>query len=83
MKHKELHSVCLAKIHKAPKHVTDIYDFDKCVIWHTIHEFYVQGKMSATISKLLPKLKDRINFKGRSTSLRNLDFLRSLDFSGR
>jgi hypothetical protein len=38
----------------------------------TIHEFCVQEKKSATISKLLPKLNDRINFKGGSTRLRNI-----------
>jgi hypothetical protein len=51
--------------------VTDINDFDKCVIQLTIHEVYVQEKMSPTISKLFPKLRDRINFNSGSTSLRN------------
>jgi hypothetical protein len=54
------------------QNVTDIEVFDKCVIRRTINEFCVQEKMSATISKLLPKLNDRINFKGSSTSLRNI-----------
>jgi hypothetical protein len=40
------------KTHKVPKRVTDIYDFDKCVIRLTIHEFYVQEKTSPTIPKL-------------------------------
>jgi hypothetical protein len=34
-------------------------DFDKFVIWLTIHEFYVQEKTLPTISKLFPKLRDR------------------------
>jgi hypothetical protein len=59
------------KRHKVPKRVTDIDDFDKFIIWLTIHEFYVQEKMSPTISKLFPKLRDRINFNGGSASLRN------------
>jgi hypothetical protein len=52
--------------------VTEIEVFDKCVIQRTIHEFCAQEKTSATISKLLPKLNDRTNFKGGSTSLRNI-----------
>jgi ribosome recycling factor len=32
------------KTHKVPKCVTDIDDFDKCVIWLTIHAFYVKEK---------------------------------------
>jgi hypothetical protein len=60
------------KTHKVPKHVTDIDDFVKCVIQLTIHEFYVQEKMSPTISKLFPKLRDRDNFNGGSISLRNI-----------
>jgi hypothetical protein len=32
------------KTHKVPKHVTDIDDFDKYVIRHTGHEFYVQER---------------------------------------
>jgi hypothetical protein len=60
------------KTHKVPKRVTDIDDFNKFVIRLTIHEFYVQEKMSPTISKLFPKLRDRINFNGGSTSLRNI-----------
>jgi hypothetical protein len=60
------------KTHKVPKRATDIDDVNKCVIQHTIHEFYVQEKMSPTIPKLLPKLRNRINFKGGSTSLRNI-----------
>jgi hypothetical protein len=60
------------KTHKVPKRVTDIDDFDECVIRLIINEFYVQEKMSPTISKLFPKLRDRINFKGGITSLRNI-----------
>jgi hypothetical protein len=60
------------KTHKVPKRMADIDDFDKCIIRLTIHEFYVQEKMSPTISELFPKLRDRINFNGGSTSLRNI-----------
>jgi hypothetical protein len=60
------------KTHKVPKCVTDIDDFDKCVIQLTIHEFYVQEKTLPAIPKLLPKLRDRINFNSGSTSLRNI-----------
>jgi hypothetical protein len=34
------------KIHKVPKCVTDIDDFDKCVIRRTIHELCVQKKVT-------------------------------------
>jgi hypothetical protein len=60
------------KTHKVLKHLTDIDDFDKCVIWLTIHEFYVQEKMSPAICKLFPKLRERINFNGGSTSLKHI-----------
>jgi hypothetical protein len=66
------------KTHKVPKRVTDVDDFDKCVIRLTIHEFYVQEKTSQTTPKLLPKLRNRINFKGGSTSLRNI--VKELEF---
>jgi hypothetical protein len=52
--------------------VTDIDYFDKCAIRLTIHEFYVQEKMSPIISKLYQKLRDRININGGSPSLRNI-----------
>jgi hypothetical protein len=61
-----------SKTNKPPEHVTDIHVIDKCVIRRTIHELCVQEKASATISTLFPKLRDRINFKGGSTSLRNI-----------
>jgi hypothetical protein len=67
-----------SKTHKVPKRVTDTDDLDKCVIQLTIHEFYMQEKMSPTISKLFPKLRDRINFNGSNTSLRNI--LKELGF---
>jgi hypothetical protein len=60
------------KTHKVPKRVTDIDDFDKCVIWPTIRAFYVKEKMSPTISQLFPKFRNRINFNGGITSLRNI-----------
>jgi hypothetical protein len=71
MKRKEPHSFRTAR-HKVPKRVTDIDDLDKCVIRLTIHEFYVQVKTSPTVSKLFPKLTDRINFNDGDTSLRNI-----------
>lgn len=56
--------------HTLLKCVTDMYDFVKCVIQPTIHEFYVEEKTSQTIPNLLLKLMDRINFKGSSTNIR-------------
>jgi hypothetical protein len=60
------------KTHRVPERVTDTDDFEMCVIRCTIHEFFVHEKISATISKLLLKLRDRINSKAGSTSLRNI-----------
>jgi hypothetical protein len=60
-----------SKTQKVQKHVTDVGDFNKCFILGTIHEFYVQEKMLATISELLAKLRDRFNIKSSSTRLRN------------
>jgi hypothetical protein len=63
--------VC-GKTHKVLKYVTDTVDFDKYVIPCIIKEFYVREKTLATICELHQKLRDRINFKGGSTSLRNI-----------
>jgi hypothetical protein len=40
--------------------VIEIDSFDKCVIWCTIYNFFIQKGTVPTIIKLLIKLKDRI-----------------------
>jgi hypothetical protein len=54
------------KTHKLPKCVTDIGDFNKFVM-----NFMCKIK-HRQLSKLFPKLRDRINFNDGSTSLRNI-----------
>ncbi|KAJ4445058.1 hypothetical protein ANN_06857 [Periplaneta americana] len=66
------------KVHRVPKRVTDVDDFDKRVIRQTIYNFYINDKTVPTVSKLLPKLKDAINFNGGSTSLKII--LRDMGF---
>lgn len=66
------------KVHRVPKRITDVDDFDKRVIRQTIYNFYINDKTVPTVSKLLPKLKDAINFNGGSTSLKII--LRDMGF---
>lgn len=66
------------KKHKVPKRVTEIDDFDKCVIRRTVHNFYVQQKTLPTVKKLLPVLKESIGFKGGQSSLNKI--LKTLGF---
>jgi hypothetical protein len=35
-----------------------------------VHDFYIQEETVPTMEKLLPKLRESINFKGGSTSLK-------------
>src|SRR5258705_586897 len=49
----------------------EVDDFDKCVIRRTIHDFYIRENIVPTVRKLLPVLREKINFKwGRSSLLR-------------
>lgn len=66
------------KKHRLPKRITDIDDFDKCVIRRTVHNFYVQQKTVPTVKKLLTVLKESINFKGGQSSLNKI--LKNLGF---
>jgi hypothetical protein len=40
------------------------FNFDKCVVQRTIHNFYAQEGTVPAIAKLLAKLKKGIHFKG-------------------
>jgi len=42
----------------------DIDDFDKWVIWYTVHGFCVQEVMQQTVSKLLLQLRYQFHFTG-------------------
>ncbi|XP_042901192.2 uncharacterized protein [Parasteatoda tepidariorum] len=53
-------------------------DFDKCVIRQTIQEFYIRGKKVPSLRKLIPVLRERINFEFEKDSLRKV--LYSLNF---
>jgi len=51
MKHKGLLHYAL-KDCEVSKHVADVYDFDKFVIWCTVHKFCLQERMYPSICKL-------------------------------
>ena len=68
-KPKELLSVHQSRHTKCRNVLTDVDDFDKCLIRRTICESYVQKKILPTIPKLLSNLRDRVNFKGCRHSL--------------
>jgi hypothetical protein len=51
------------KKHNVPKRVTEIDNFDKCVVRRAIHNFYAQEVTVPTIAKLLVKLKLSVDFK--------------------
>lgn len=55
-----------------------IDDFDKCVIRQVIQDFYIHKKKVPSISKLLPVLQQKINFKWQRESLRQI--LHSMNF---
>ncbi|XP_023718473.1 uncharacterized protein LOC111870421 [Cryptotermes secundus] len=61
------------KHHSVPKRITNPDDFDISVIRRTVYEETVP-----TVGKLLPKLRETINFKGGSTSLKLI--LRKIGF---
>jgi hypothetical protein len=44
------------KKHNVRKWITEIDNFDKSVVWRTIHNFHAEGTV-ITIAKLLVKLK--------------------------
>jgi transposase len=58
------------KKHRVSKPITGVDDFDKSVIRRTVRNFYIEEKCVPTVKKVLEKLKETINFKGGSTSLK-------------
>jgi hypothetical protein len=68
------------KHHSVPKRITNADDFNirVSVIRRTVCDFYSQEKIVASVRKLLPKLRESINFKEGSTSLKLI--LRKMGF---
>jgi hypothetical protein len=58
-----------SKHHSVPKQITNPDDFDTSVIQRTVYDFYTQEAVP-TLRKLLPKLRESINFKRGSTNLK-------------
>ncbi|XP_055928589.1 uncharacterized protein LOC129959724 [Argiope bruennichi] len=56
----------------------EIDDFDKCVIRQTVQDFYVQQKKVPSLKKLLPVLREKLNFHWNKESLRKV--LHSMNF---
>jgi hypothetical protein len=50
----------------------EVDDFDRRVIKDVIEDFYFQQKIVPTCKKLLPALKERINFDWKVTTLRRI-----------
>lgn len=61
--------------------VTDIDNFDKCVVRRVVHEFYQTEKMLPTLAKIKAKLEKDIDFRGGIWSVREI--LKSLGFTWR
>jgi hypothetical protein len=61
-----------------PKRITNSDDFDKSLPRRTVYNFYTQEATVPSTRKLLPKLRETINFKGGSTSLKLI--LRKVEF---
>lgn len=55
-----------------------IDDFDRCVIRRTINDFYCNEKKVPSVNKILPILKEKIDFSFSKTSLRKI--LKELGF---
>jgi hypothetical protein len=58
------------KKRNVPDQITEIDNFDKCVLRCTIHNFYAQEEIVPIIAKLLVKLKESTHFKRSCSSLR-------------
>lgn len=61
--------------------VTDLDDFDKCVVRRLVYNFHVQEHRLPTVKLLLNSLKESINFTGCEKSLRCI--LKELGFQWR
>ena len=57
-------------IRDSRKPITGLDDFDKGVIRRTVRNFDIEEKCLTTVKKLLEKLKESLNFKGSSSSLK-------------
>ncbi|XP_035218015.1 uncharacterized protein LOC118191329 [Stegodyphus dumicola] len=67
------------KKRKSPaNHKCEIDDFDKCVIRQTIQDFYIKEKKVPSVRKLLPVLRQKIDFPWQKDSLCKV--LRSMNF---
>lgn len=54
-----------------PKTVTNLDEFDKCVLRRTILEFYTRKEMP-TLEKIKEEIQEKIDFKGSKESLRRV-----------
>jgi hypothetical protein len=53
-----------------------------CVIKRTVVDFYVEKKVVPTCKKLLPVIREEINFSWEEQSLRRVEYPKKLDLSG-
>lgn len=54
-----------------PKWITEIDNFDKCIV-HATYNLYSQEETVPAVTKLLVKLKESIGFKGKCSCLREI-----------
>lgn len=66
------------KTRKRAKPITELDDFDICVVRRTVYEFYITEKRLPTLQLLLIALREKINFSGSKESLRRI--LKDLGF---
>lgn len=69
------------KNHKRSRPVTDLDDFDKCVVRRLVYGFYLTEKWLPTIKLLWKSLKENINFNGSEKSV--WVFWKNFDLNGR
>jgi hypothetical protein len=66
VKKKALFFGTLGKHRSVPKGIINPDDYDIFVIRRTVYDSYTQNETVPTVRKLLPELRETINFKGGS-----------------
>lgn len=57
---------------RSPKRNVEVGDFDRRAIKDTVQDFYARQKVVPTCQKLLPVLREKINFQWQESTLRRI-----------
>jgi hypothetical protein len=49
---------------KCDKPITDLDDFDRCIVCRAVHEFHAVQKQLSTVEKIRVRPQEIINFQG-------------------